>query len=107
MIERHYQEEEEQNKVYKKRLIFLLPFNMLVVAATARYCQNIHKISKRFWSHRQKATFRNVLYVGTIQALCFTTMYCSGTLLILGMNPRTVYQRHIKQKNEELTMMAK
>jgi len=66
MIERHYQEAEEQNKKYKKRLIWLLPFNMAVIAATASYCRNIHTIGRRFWSHRQKATFRNVLYVGTI-----------------------------------------
>jgi hypothetical protein len=66
MIERHYYEEEEQNKKYKGRLIWLLPFNIVMVAATAHYCRNIHVIGKRFWAHRQKATFRNVLYVGTI-----------------------------------------
>jgi len=33
-------------------------------------------------------------------------VYIAGTLLILGMNPRSIYRKHLKQKEEELAMMA-
>jgi hypothetical protein len=47
MMERHYFEEEAENAKYKKRLIWLIPFNVLAVVSTVRYCRNINTIGKK------------------------------------------------------------
>ena len=80
-----------KNQKYRKRLLFLLPFNAFSLWATIRYFKNIHKIGKKFWPTYQKATLKNLFVVGTAQAMFFTTFYIGGSLAILGINPIAVY----------------
>ena len=95
-------EEEDENMKYKKRAFFLIPYNMLMVALTLKYCQNYKYIAKRFWPKRTKATLGNLLFVGTVQAVGMSTCYFGGNMAILGFNPATVYRRHVKQRDEEM-----
>ncbi len=62
---------------------------------TIRYSKNIHRISAKYWPQYQKATLKNLLIVGTAQALVFTSIYLTGSLAILGINPIAVYQRRV------------
>merc|ERR1712060_95057 len=68
LTEQHMKEEEDENMKYKKRMFFLIPYNMLMVALTLKYCQNYKYIAQRFWPKRTKATLGNLFYVGTVQA---------------------------------------
>mmetsp|Transcript_5701 Transcript_5701/g.4326 ORF Transcript_5701/g.4326 Transcript_5701/m.4326 type:complete len:89 (+) Transcript_5701:110-376(+) len=54
---------------------------------TMKYAQNIQKIAKKFWPKRQKANLVNFFFVGTAQAIFFSSFYIGGTMLILGINP--------------------
>ena len=89
------QEEDLKNTKYRKRLLYLLPFNAFALWATIRYFKNIHSIGKKWWPQYQKATLKNLLIVGTAQALFFTTFYIGGSLALLGINPVAVYQRRV------------
>ncbi len=62
---------------------------------TIRYSKNIHRIGAKYWPQYQKATLKNLLIVGTAQALVFTSIYLTGSLAILGINPIAVYQRRV------------
>ena len=90
-VDKLIEEEDLKNQKYRKRLLFLLPFNAFSLWATIKYFKNIHKIGKKFWPNYQKATLKNLFVVGTAQALFFTTFYIGGSLAILGINPIAVY----------------
>ena len=90
-VDKLIEEEDLKNRKYRKRLLFLLPFNAFSLWATIRYFKNIHMIGKKFWPTYQKATLKNLFVVGTAQALFFTTFYIGGSLAILGINPIAVY----------------
>lgn len=51
------------------------------------YSKNIKKIAIRFWPNRRKATLKNVILVGTAQALTFTSLYIGGSFAVMGLNP--------------------
>ena len=106
LVERQMAEEEDENMKYKKRMFFLIPYNVLMVALTLKYCQNYKYVARKLWPNRTKATLGNLLYVGTLQAVGMSTLYFGGNMAILGVNPRAVYRRHLKQKEEELDLLA-
>ena len=54
----------------------------------------------------RKVTVKNLFIVGSCQAVFFTTIFIVGNLTLLGIKPREVYARHLKQKQEELDLMA-
>ena len=91
-IDKQLEAEEIRLSTYRKRLLYLVPFNFFSLFATMRYFRNIQKIAKRFWPKRQKATIGNLFLVGTGQALLFTTFYVGGSLAILGINPVSIYR---------------
>ena len=66
MIEQHYEEDRERSKEFNSRLKWLLPYNFGVLLLTVKYAQRINSIAKVFWPNRQKATFRNMVMVGTM-----------------------------------------
>jgi hypothetical protein len=86
-------EEDLKNAKYRKRMLFLIPFNFLSLYATIKYFQNIQRIARKFWPKRQKATLWNFFLVGTCQALVFTSFYLGGTIAILGINPIAVWKK--------------
>ena len=62
--------------------------------ATKKYSNNLHIIAKKYWSNWQKAKFRNVLVIGTLQAIVFTTIFLTANLVVLGVNPKEFYSFH-------------
>ncbi len=82
--------EDEKNARYRKRMLYLIPFNALALWGTIKYFQNVQRIAKKFWPKRQKASIGNFFLIGTAQAIFFTTFYIGGTLAILGINPKKV-----------------
>ena len=82
-------DEEEKNAAMKRRIIWLLPYNLCMIWGTMKYCSNIKTISNKFWPSRRKATINNLVVVATAQALMFTSLYLAGTLAIIGVNPVT------------------
>ena len=38
LVERQMAEEEDENMKYKKRMFFLIPYNVFMVALTLKYC---------------------------------------------------------------------
>ena len=84
--------EDEKNAHYRKRMLYLIPFNFFALYATVKYFQNIQRISKKYWPKRQKASIMNFFIVGTSQALFFTTFYIGGTLALLGINPLAIFK---------------
>ena len=99
-------EEDAENMKYKKKMFLLIPYNMLCIALTLKYGQNYKYIARKLWPNRRKATLGNLFYVGTIQALGMSTLYFGGNMAILGVNPRAIYRRHVKQREEEMALMA-
>ena len=97
MMERHLVEDELINQKYKRRMIWLIPFNLIAIFAITRYCRNINKISKLFWPKNKKLSLGRVFLVSSTQALGLITFYLGGNLLMLGVNPSEVYRRHIRQ----------
>ena len=89
--------EDERNAKYRKRMLYLIPFNFLALWGTIKYFQNVQRIAKAFWPKRQKASIGNFFFIGTLQAVFFTGFYIGGTLAILGINPFTIF----KQSEEE------
>ena len=98
-------EEDLANNSLKKRMFMLIPYNAMMVFLTLKYMQNYTKIANRLWPNVKKANLKNLLYVGTIQALGMTTLYLGGNMAILGVNPRAIYLRH-KQQEEEMARLA-
>ena len=96
MMERHLVEDEIQNQKYKRRMIWLIPFNLVAIFAITRYCRNINTISKRFWPKDKKPSLGRVFLVSTVQAMGLITFYIGGNLLMLGVNPKEIYQRHLR-----------
>ena len=96
MMERHLVEDEIQNQKYKRRMILLIPFNLVAIFAITRYCRNINTISKRFWPKDKKPSLGRVFLVSTVQAMGLITFYIGGNLLMLGVNPKEIYQRHLR-----------
>lgn len=66
MMERHLVEDEMQNSKYKRRMIWLIPFNLVAIFAITRYCRNINSISKRFWPKDKKPSLGRVFLVSTV-----------------------------------------
>ena len=64
-VDKLIEEEDFKNTKYRKRMLFLLPFNAFALWATIRYFKNIHRIGKKWWPQYQKATLKNLLIVGT------------------------------------------
>ncbi|CDW87986.1 histone h2a [Stylonychia lemnae] len=110
-IDKQIEEEDLRNSVYKKRLLYLIPFQFFCLWGTIKYFQNIQRIAKLFWPRRQKATIFNFFIIGTAQSILFTTFYVGGSCAIMGINPIKVWQK--KQilsggpSEEELTMDEK
>ena len=86
-IEEYAKMDHERNAKFRRRLVFLLPYNLALIYGTIKYSKNIHRISKFLWPNRRKFTIGNFLLIGTIQALFFTSLYAGGNMLILGINP--------------------
>ena len=89
--------EDERNSRYRKRMLYLIPFNFFALWGTIKYFQNVQRIAKAFWPKRQKATIGNFFFIGTLQAIFFTTFYIGGTLAILGINPATILRQDEEQ----------
>lgn len=83
--------EEQKNAKYRKRILYLIPFNFFAMWGTIKYFQNIQSIAKKYWPKRQKASIGNFFLIGTAQAIFFTTFYIGGSLAILGINPFTLF----------------
>ena len=66
LVERQMAEEEDENMKYKKRMFFLIPYNVLMIALTLKYCQNYKYVASKLWPNRKRATLGNLLYVGTL-----------------------------------------
>jgi hypothetical protein len=64
-IDRQIELEDQRNAKYRKRLLYLIPFQFLSLYATIKYFQNIQRIAKIFWPKRQKATLLNFFVIGT------------------------------------------
>lgn len=92
-VDKLMEEEDIKNAKYRKRMLFLIPFNFFCLYATIKYFQNIQRIAKKYWPRRQKATLLNFFLVGTAQAMVFTTFYLGGTIAILGINPIAVWKK--------------
>ena len=86
-------QEDLKNAKYRKRLLFLIPFNFFAIYGTMVYFRNIQRIARRFWPNRQKATVMNFFLVGTAQAIFLTSFYLGGTILVLGINPVAIWKR--------------
>ena len=84
--------EEEKNAKYRKRILYLIPFNALAMWGTIKYFQNVQSIAKKYWPKRQKASIGNFFFIGTAQAIFFTTFYIGGSLAILGVNPFSLFK---------------
>lgn len=65
-VDRQIEQEDKKNAVYRKRMLYLIPFQFAAIFGTMKYFQNIHKIAKIFWPKRQKATILNFFMVGTV-----------------------------------------
>lgn len=85
-------------------MLWLIPFNMLMVYGTFKYCMNIHKISNYLWPNLKKVKISNLFIVSTMQAMGFTTIYVGGTLIVLGVNPVKKY-REMQEMNEAMANM--
>ena len=59
-------QEDAKNAVYRKRMLFLIPFNFFALWSTIKYFQNVQRIAKRFWPKRQKASIGNFFLIGTL-----------------------------------------
>lgn len=70
----------------------LVPYNMCVIWTTFLYSKNIKKIGARFWPNRRKATLKNVILVGTAQAVIFTGLYITGSFAAMGLNPIAIWK---------------
>lgn len=79
-----------KNAKFRRRLIFLLPYNLALIWGTVQYAKNINKISKWLWPQRRKFSVFNFIFIGTVQALLFTSIYAGGNLAIIGINPMNV-----------------
>jgi hypothetical protein len=44
--------EDEKNAHYRKRMLYLIPFNALSLWGTIKYFQNVQRIAKKFWPKR-------------------------------------------------------
>eukprot|EP00356_Strombidium_inclinatum_P009685 CAMPEP_0170504150 /NCGR_PEP_ID=MMETSP0208-20121228/47040_1 /TAXON_ID=197538 /ORGANISM="Strombidium inclinatum, Strain S3" /LENGTH=133 /DNA_ID=CAMNT_0010784239 /DNA_START=94 /DNA_END=492 /DNA_ORIENTATION=+ len=99
-------EQERANAQMKKRMLWLIPYNMGIIWATLRYCANIKNIANKFWPQRQKVRITNLLFVATIQAIGFTAFYIGGTLGILGVNPVAKYRELQQGTHDEMTSMT-
>ena len=55
-----------KNAAFKKRLLWLIPFNFGIIWGTLRYCANVNNIAKRFWPGKQKVKVGNLLMVATV-----------------------------------------
>jgi len=66
MMERRLVEDEIQNAKYKRRIIWLIPFNLIAIFAITRYCRNINTISKSFWPKDKKPSIGRVFLVSTV-----------------------------------------
>ena len=92
-------EEDKKNADFKRRLLYLIPFNLGVIWGTLRYCSNVNNIAKKWWPSYQKVRVSNLFLIATVQAFGFTGIYLGGTFAILGMNPIKKY-REMKQEAE-------
>jgi len=76
-----------KNAKFRRRLVFLLPYNLALIWGTVQYAKNINRISKWLWPQRRKFSVFNFIFIGTLQALLFTSIYAGGNLAIIGINP--------------------
>ena len=86
-MEENVLKNDEKNAKFRRRLVFLLPYNLALIWGTVQYAKNINKISKWLWPQRRKFSVFNFMFIGTVQALFFTSVYAGGNLLIIGINP--------------------
>lgn len=71
-----------------------------------QYARNIDYILTRYWPHRKRASFRNLIYLSTVKALFFTSFFVTGVMLCLGLNPWDEIRFHRRQMNEELDILS-
>lgn len=64
-VDQQIEQEDKKNAVYRKRMLYLIPFQFVAIFATMKYFQNIQRIAKVLWPKRQKATILNFFFVGT------------------------------------------
>jgi hypothetical protein len=41
--------EDEKNSKYRKRMLYLIPFNFFALWGTIKYFQNVQRIAKKYW----------------------------------------------------------
>ena len=59
--------EDEKNAKYRKRMLYLIPFNFFALWATIKYFQNVQRIAKVFWPKKaKKASIGNFFFIGTL-----------------------------------------
>ena len=51
-MEAEEQQFAQKNQKFRKRLVFLLPYNLALIWGSIKYAKNINKISKRLWPSR-------------------------------------------------------
>ena len=77
-MEEYAKMDHEKNAKFRRRLVFLFPYNIALLFGTIKYAKNIHRISKALWPGRRKFTLGNFFFIGTVQALFFTTVWAGG-----------------------------
>ena len=92
------QAEDRRNAAFKRRGMWLLPFNFVTIWGTLRYCSNVQTIAKKYWPGLLKVKLINLIIVSTFQAVGFTTFYVGGTLAILGINPVQAIRKYREEQ---------
>ena len=88
----------------RKRMLWLIPYNVGIIWGTLRYCGNIKNIAGKYWPKYQKVNITNLIFISTVQAIGFTTLYLAGTFGILGINPVNKI-REIKEEARNPTLV--
>ena len=65
-VDKLMEQEELENAKMRKRIVWLLPYNFLVIWGTMKYCANIKTIAQRVWPNYQKVKISNLIIVSTI-----------------------------------------
>ena len=60
------EKEDKKNAEFKRRILWLIPFNFGIIWGTLRYCANVNNIAKKFWPGKQKVKITNLLFIATI-----------------------------------------
>ena len=81
-------------------MLWLIPYNFMIIWGTLRYCSNVQTIARKFWPNRQKVKISNLFMIATLQAVAFTTIYIGGAFAVMGINPIKKYKELKDQKDQ-------